>query len=115
MAEEDGVPAVRSAAGSLAVDATIACPFCAEQIQPAAKKCRHCGEILDAVMRKQQEGARVGGPGAAAASASSTVVIRDGHRGMNHALHVLLCFVTLGLWIPVYIVIAILHGMNRNN
>ncbi len=30
---------------------TIPCPFCAEAILPAAKKCKHCGEIVDVAMR----------------------------------------------------------------
>jgi DNA-directed RNA polymerase subunit RPC12/RpoP len=28
-------------------DATIRCPFCAEQILASAKKCKHCGEFLE--------------------------------------------------------------------
>ena len=31
------------------------CPFCSEQIQSAAKKCRHCGEILDVALRAAEE------------------------------------------------------------
>ena len=30
----------------------IACPFCAEMIQAAAKKCRHCGEIVDPALNE---------------------------------------------------------------
>ena len=30
------------------VEQLISCPFCAESIQPAARKCKHCGEWLDA-------------------------------------------------------------------
>src|SRR5438093_1118559 len=35
------------------------CPFCAEQISPAAKKCKHCGETLDVAMRAAEEAKRM--------------------------------------------------------
>jgi predicted amidophosphoribosyltransferase len=28
-----------------------ACPFCAENIEDAARKCKHCGEYLDPARR----------------------------------------------------------------
>ena len=33
---------------------TKSCPFCGEEILKKAKKCKHCGEILDAKLAKAQ-------------------------------------------------------------
>jgi len=35
--------------------ATKPCPYCAEQINLEAKKCKHCGEFLDSELRNQKE------------------------------------------------------------
>lgn len=39
--------------------AAIACPFCAEPILPVAKKCKHCGELLDVALRAAEETRRL--------------------------------------------------------
>lgn len=31
------------------------CPFCAEEVLEEAKKCKHCGEIIDVVLREQSK------------------------------------------------------------
>lgn len=41
-----------AAQDALAVAATAMCPFCHEAIQPAARKCPHCQEFLDARLAK---------------------------------------------------------------
>ena len=43
---------------SFAQAGTVECPICAEQISPRAKKCRFCGETLDAALRKAEEAMR---------------------------------------------------------
>ncbi len=35
------------------------CPFCAEEIQDEARKCKHCGEFLDEANRPSLAGERI--------------------------------------------------------
>lgn len=35
------------------MEPTIKCPFCAEEILAEAKKCKHCGEIVDNSLKKE--------------------------------------------------------------
>jgi TM2 domain-containing membrane protein YozV len=41
-----------TSANPVTADATIRCPYCAEEISAAAKKCKHCGEFLDSTLRE---------------------------------------------------------------
>ena len=56
-----------------AVEANVRCPYCAEVISAAAKKCKHCGEFLDSTLRQvrmptsaRQQQAQTWNPGIAA-------------------------------------------------
>jgi TM2 domain-containing membrane protein YozV len=51
------VPSVRAASASptRVVSELVACAFCGESILAAAKKCKHCGEFLDPVLRAAQQ------------------------------------------------------------
>lgn len=49
---------VEGGSGASVENNTTECPFCAEQINAKAKKCRHCGETIDVAMRKAEEALR---------------------------------------------------------
>lgn len=38
----------------IAPETTVRCPYCAEAISALAKKCKHCGEFLDAALRQRR-------------------------------------------------------------
>ena len=83
------------------------CPFCAESINAEAKKCKHCGEFLDVVMRdmealksqKQQIFMNAGGASSSSLSGPGSTHLRE----YNHFPHICITILTLGLWIPFWV------------
>ncbi len=65
--------------------ATIACPYCAETILAAAKKCKHCGELI--------------GPHGEGVQALPE------KRKFKHGLHIFLSIITAGAWIPIWVLL----------
>lgn len=89
---------------------TANCPFCGEDVLATAKKCKHCGEILDVAMRSADEARRLAehssknrAPAASSSSSSSTVVVIN-HRAFPHVMHLIITLVTCGFWLPIWLI-----------
>lgn len=54
-----------------------ACPFCMEKVNAEAKKCRHCGETLDVVLRVAEEARR-------SAAAGAPIVVNNNNNNNNN-------------------------------
>lgn len=75
------------------------CPFCAEQIHIDAKKCKHCGEILDDAMREQNKkeaAQRPPSPGVAAVLSFVIPGAGQMYRGMIFEGFIWLVFTVVG-------------------
>ena len=95
------------------IAATQTCPFCAEQISPAAKKCKHCGETLDVALRAAQEAQRMSArqPAVymnAGGGGGTTVIVQK--RGFPHLLHFFVSVVTAGIWLPIWILLYLFRS-----
>jgi hypothetical protein len=94
----------------------VACPYCAEQIIAAAKKCKHCGEIIDSTMRdiemlkNQKQSVFMNAGGASSSSSSAAAAGGNQLRSFNHILHIFLSVISGGLWLFVYIFLYIFRN-----
>jgi hypothetical protein len=86
------------------------CPYCSENIKHTAKKCKHCGEILDVVLRAAEDAKKGpsvymnagGGGGGAAAASSSTApaaVIVEEKRGCFSSIGRIVVWTFVGLFL----------------
>jgi hypothetical protein len=87
------------------------CSYCSELVIASAKKCKHCGEILDPTMReldflknqKQNVFMNAGGGGSSssssASSSSSGGNVRGGLRQYPWGWHLFFSIITAGWWI----------------
>lgn len=93
----------------------VECPFCAEFIAARAKKCRHCGETVDVALRRAEEALRASerpqnvymNAGGAATAGGGSVL-----RPFSHGLHIILSVLTLGWWLPVYLILYLIRNKN---
>jgi hypothetical protein len=48
-----------------------------------------------------------------AASESEKQLVIEAYGGINHRANIVMCFVTLGVWIPVYGILWLIHGSRK--
>ncbi len=131
---------VVTSAESSASDSPVHCPFCDAEISATARKCRHCSEWVTGQCRQCGVGLRkrwaarslcancelvvsvgmtedvlqhvtaTGGLRRCARCGIQTMHMRE---EPNHVLHLLLSVFTIGIWLPVWVVVGFLGGRWR--
>ncbi len=103
------------------------CPFCAEDVKINAKKCKYCGETIDVALRAAEEAKQSNnnpnvfmnaGGGGASSSSASAAASGGGQfmrRNFPHGWHILGTILTLGWWLPVWILMYIFRNKNYYN
>ncbi|CAN0487058.1 unnamed protein product, partial [Phaeothamnion confervicola] len=90
--------------------ATQECPYCCEPISVRAKRCPVCGETIDVAMREAEEARREAREARRESQRRPRreVVYRDRRPTCPHVLHLILTIFTAGLWLPIWIIHAII-------
>jgi len=70
------------------------CPYCMEVIKPNAKKCKHCGEIIDVTLLRKGNS-------------------NQGLKGFPHLAHFILSIVTSGAWVIIWILHYIFRDKDK--
>ena len=92
------------------------CPYCSEAVSVRAKKCPVCGETIDVAMREAEEAKREAAEARRDADEARREVRRRPRREVYyherrptcpHVLHLILTILTVGFWLPIWIIHAI--------
>ncbi len=78
------------------------CPFCAEEINLAAKKCKHCGETLDVALRAAEEAKRSNSNQPMVFMNAAGGGVSTPKKSFPHLIHLILTLFT-GVWLFVWI------------
>jgi uncharacterized membrane protein YvbJ len=81
------------------------CPFCAEEILSAAKKCKHCGEIVDPAMRLNDAGNH-------AKETREPNLIAPTKKPFRNGVHVFISIITAGFWVPIWALLYFARDRN---
>jgi biotin operon repressor len=71
------------------------CPFCMEPIKPNAKKCKHCGEIVDVTLIRSNQG------------------LTTTKRNFPHLIHLAVTVFTSGGWFIIWMLLYIFRDKNK--